>query len=102
MELLTAIRSVWQNGGMPITTGLLRDGGDALCQAFQLAVPQGAMRMPFILRPAIRARHGMRRRLPCVSLATRSPIDLIPDFLPVVGYLDEVVILPLGILAVVS
>ena len=26
-----------------------------------------------------------------------SPIDLIPDFVPVLGYLDEVVLLPLGI-----
>src|SRR3954467_11986193 len=30
-----------------------------------------------------------------------SPIDLIPDFIPVLGYLDDVVIVPLGILAVV-
>jgi uncharacterized membrane protein YkvA (DUF1232 family) len=27
-----------------------------------------------------------------------SPIDLIPDFIPVLGYLDEVVLLPIGIL----
>jgi uncharacterized membrane protein YkvA (DUF1232 family) len=31
-----------------------------------------------------------------------SPIDLIPDFIPVLGYLDELVILPLGVLAVRS
>ena len=31
-----------------------------------------------------------------------SPIDLIPDFIPVVGYLDDLVIVPLGILAVVK
>ncbi|WP_188455763.1 YkvA family protein [Virgibacillus oceani] len=27
-----------------------------------------------------------------------SPIDLIPDFIPVLGYLDEVILLPLGIM----
>ena len=30
-----------------------------------------------------------------------SPIDLIPDFIPVLGYLDDALLLPLGILAVV-
>jgi uncharacterized membrane protein YkvA (DUF1232 family) len=29
-----------------------------------------------------------------------SPIDLIPDFVPVLGYLDDLVLLPLGILIV--
>src|SRR2546428_13921587 len=31
-----------------------------------------------------------------------SPIDLIPDFVPVLGSLDDVIIVPLGILAVVK
>jgi uncharacterized membrane protein YkvA (DUF1232 family) len=31
-----------------------------------------------------------------------TPIDLIPDFVPFLGYLDDLVIVPLGILAVVK
>lgn len=29
-----------------------------------------------------------------------SPIDLIPDFVPVLGYLDDLVLVPLGLLLV--
>jgi uncharacterized membrane protein YkvA (DUF1232 family) len=37
-----------------------------------------------------------------VAAYALSPIDLIPDFIPIVGYLDDLVIVPLGILAVVK
>src|ERR1700712_2777356 len=37
-----------------------------------------------------------------VAAYALSPVDLIPDFIPVIGYLDELVVLPLGIWLVVS
>jgi uncharacterized membrane protein YkvA (DUF1232 family) len=38
----------------------------------------------------------------CIAGYALSPIDLIPDFVPFLGYLDDAVIVPLGILAVVK
>ena len=64
---------------------------------------------------------GIKRDLAAIYLATKdprmpwyakalavfvvayalSPIDLIPDFIPVLGYLDDIILVPLGLLLVV-
>ena len=49
-------------------------------------------RVPWLARAAAAA----------VAAYALSPIDLIPDFIPVIGYLDDIILVPLGILLVIK
>jgi len=41
--------------------------------------------------------------LACITVAyALSPIDLVPDFIPVLGYLDDVILLPMFIAATIK
>lgn len=44
---------------------------------------------------------GLRLLALGVAAYALSPIDLVPDFIPVIGYLDDLLIVPLGLLLVI-
>lgn len=60
------------------------------------ALKRDAVALTFALRDA-RTPWYAKVLLGLVVAHTFSPIDLIPDFIPVLGYLDDAMITPLGI-----
>ncbi|MBS3848884.1 YkvA family protein [Devosia sp. J2-20] len=50
----------------------------------------------------VRTPMAVRILAAAIAAYALSPIDLIPDFIPVLGYLDDLLIVPLGIVAVVK
>ena len=53
-----------------------------------------------ISRHATRGSHGAKAVVALIAAYALSPIDLIPDFIPAIGYLDELILLPLVIAGV--
>ena len=60
------------------------------CEASQLAARDG--RVPWYAKVVAAV----------VAAYALSPIDLIPDFIPILGYLDDLLIVPLGVMLAVS
>lgn len=57
------------------------------CETYALYVAYRDPRTPWYARVVVA----------CVVAYALSPIDLIPDFVPILGYLDDLILLPLGI-----
>lgn len=69
-------------------------------QAAARRIRQDAMTVYFVARDP-RTPWPVRLLALGIAAYALSPIDLIPDFIPVLGYLDDVVLLPLGIWLVI-
>lgn len=69
-------------------------------QAAARRIRHDAMTVYFVARDP-RTPFFVRLLALAIAAYALSPIDLIPDFIPVLGYLDDVVLLPLGILLVI-
>jgi uncharacterized membrane protein YkvA (DUF1232 family) len=65
---------------------------DLKCDVYALYLARGDPRIPWHAKVVI---------VLTVAYAL-SPIDLIPDFIPVIGYLDDLIIVPAGIALAIS
>jgi uncharacterized membrane protein YkvA (DUF1232 family) len=74
---------------MGLLSGLKRRARDLEAETYALYLAARDPRTPWYAKVLVAA----------VVAYGLSPIDLIPDFLPVIGYLDDLVLIPLGLAA---
>jgi uncharacterized membrane protein YkvA (DUF1232 family) len=55
----------------------------------------------YIAARDLRVQWHVKLAATAIAVYALSPIDLIPDFIPVVGYLDELILLPIAIALVI-
>ena len=96
--------------------GLRAAGGIAAGQCTRQFAVEVTQSQQHVLSPAhplrkfvVASRHACRHLVDgcrgvagAVAAYALSPIDLIPDFIPILGYLDDLIILPLGIMLAVK
>jgi uncharacterized membrane protein YkvA (DUF1232 family) len=85
--------------GIAIVLIRARPGGPAVGEAIRL-LPDLLRLLARLARDSTLPR-GVRVRLWLLLAYLASPIDIIPDFIPVIGYADDVVIVALTLRAVV-
>jgi uncharacterized membrane protein YkvA (DUF1232 family) len=74
-------------GMMPMLQGWQERGKQLREKTYAVYLASGDDRVPWYAKGLILF----------LVLHTLSPIDLIPDFIPILGYLDDLIIVPLGI-----
>ena len=89
---LTSRAPEWYSEAMPILAGLKRWARGIKQDVHAVYLASRDPRVPWYAKAAAL----------CVAAYALSPIDLIPDFIPVIGYLDDLVIVPIGLLLVVK
>ena len=76
-------------------------GARSNLKEFARRIKHDAMTVYFVARDP-RTPFLVRLLAFAIAAYALSPIDLIPDFIPVLGYLDDIVLLPLGIILVIK
>ena len=64
----------------------------------RIQVDQGSVELCFSNCASGRVPWYAKAVAACVAGYALSPIDLIPDFVPILGYLDDLILVPLGIM----